>query len=464
MITEKELDLDLLSVQEARRLVARAKEAQARLAVMDEGQVEKILAAVAGAGERAAARLARLAVEETGFGRYEDKVFKNRYASSFVFRSLQGMQTVGVLWHDRAAGVLAVAEPMGVVAALVPVTAPTATVLFQSLIALKARDAIVFSPHPRAVRSSLAAAETVREALAQAGAPVDLVSCLAHASMHGTGELMGHRDVALILGMGGAGMIKAAYGAGKPAIAVGPGNVPAYVDRSVRDLAEAARCVIESKTFDYGTPCASEQSLVVDGPVLERLQGELRRQGAHFLAEEEKQALRRAVQSGGAPNPAVVGQSPQRLAELAGFRVPPACRVLVAELAEVGPAEPLSAEILTTLLGLYRVDGWRAGLQRCNQLLEYGGLGHTCVLHAEAPEVVAGFATGARAFRVVVNAPSATGAIGYATGLEPSLMLGTGTWGGGISSDNITARHLVNIRRVAYKRRDGTGAGANQLL
>ncbi len=454
------LDPDLLSVQEARALAEKARAAQAEFATFNQAQVDRVVAAMAGVGSAAAEELARTAVEESGFGVYADKVFKNRFASEHIHRSLQGLTTVGVVRYDPETGVVEIAEPMGVLCALAPVTAPTADVLGKSLIALKARNAIIFSPHPRSPRSSAMAADLMNKAAMAAGAPDGLVQCMHNVSLAGTNELMRHPHIALILASGGGAMVKAAYSAGKPAIAVGPGNVPVYVDRSVTDFGDLAHRLVQSKIFDNGTPCASEQSLVVDRPVATTLRWALEREGCYFLNEREAGTLRgMIVMPDGSPNVNVVGCTAERLAELAGFRVPAGTRVLVAPVLKVGRSEPFSAEILTTLLAWYEVDGTEAGIARCNELLNFGGLGHTCGIWAENAQVVAAYSLRAKAFRVLVNCPTSVGAIGALSGLDKSLIIGTGTWGGGIFSDNITTRHLMHLKRMAGQLGDFGTAG-----
>lgn len=454
------VQLDAESVQQARDLAERARAAQAEYAEFSQEQVDQVVAAMARVGAAAAEPLARLAVEETGFGVYADKIFKNRFASEHLHRSLEGMVTVGVMRRDEQRGVLEVAEPMGVLAALVPVTSPTAAVLAKSLISLKARNAVIFAPHPRAPQSGLLAARLMNRAAVAAGAPDGLVQIMTKITMAGTNELMRHPHVALILASGGGPMVKAAYSAGKPAIAVGPGNVPTYVDRSIADPDLVAGRIVNSKTFDNGTPCAAEQAVVVDRPIARALRSAMERAGCYFVSEYQKEALRGVVQlPSGAPNIAAIGQSAERLADLAGFRVPTGTRVLVAPITAVGPQEPLSAEILSTLLAWYEVDGWQEGLGRANQLLYFHGQGHTCGVHAADETVIGAFAARARSFRVLVNCGTSVGAIGHLSGLEPSLMIGTGTWGGGIFSDNITARHLLHTKRVAFRVGEWNGTG-----
>ena len=449
-------DTDLLSQQEARDLAARAAAAQQQFAGFDAEAVDRICCAIALAGDRGAETLADLAYRETRFGVYEHKVFKNRYCGTGLWEQIRPVRTIGPIDYNATTGIMTLAEPMGVIAALVPMTHPTATVIFNALIALKGRNAIVFAPHPRTARSSLAAARLVTAAAAAAGAPKDLISCMTQVSLAGTTELMHQKPVRLILATGGAAMVKAVYSSGKPTIAAGPGNVPTYVDRSAgRDLPGLVADIIASKCFDNGTPCASEQAIIADAPVAGDLAAELVRQGCHLMNERERAGLaRRLLSPEGTMNPEVVGQGAARLAELGGFSVPAGTRVLLAPCTEVGRAEPFSAEILACCAAFYVVDGWQQGLERCNEILRYGGLGHTCGVWAEEQAVLTAFALKALAFRVIVNGPTNFGVLGATTNLPATLMFGGGTWGGGITSDNLGPEHLINRRRVAWTLRE----------
>ncbi len=444
------MDPDLQALQEVRDGVRRAAGAQKAFAAFDQEAVDRVCAAVAGAGEKAAGDLARLAVEETGFGRLESKTQKNLFATREVWRSIQGLKTVGFVRHDAAARVHEIAVPMGVVAAIIPVTNPTSTALFKILISLKGRNGIVLSPHPRAARCIAAAAEVAHKAAVAAGAPEGIVQCLASPTLAATDALMTHPDVAVILATGGSGLVKAAYSSGKPAFGVGPGNVPVWVDRSA-DPAHAARCLVASKTFDYSTLCSSEQAIVVDAPVRAALMEALKKEKAVLVAGPEREKLARLVQlPGGGLNTKVVGLPAARLAEIAGFAVPPDTTVLLAEETGVGPDHAFSMEILAPILAVFTAEGWEAGCERCVQLMRYGGMGHTLGIHATDEKVIREFALQKPAGRIVVNAPTSQGGVGYATRLMPSLTLGCGTMGGNISTDNITATHLVQIKRLAY--------------
>ncbi len=455
MSTSAVSDGDLRSMQEARELAARAREAQERFAAFDAAAVDRICEAIAQASDRGAEALAQIAYQETRCGVYEHKVFKNRYCGAVIWPEIRRSRTIGPIDYDAKRGIVTLAEPMGVIAALVPMTHPTATVVFNALIALKGRNAVVFAPHPRSRRSSLAASRLVAAAAEAAGAPPGIITCMEHVSLAGTTELMQQGAVRLILATGGAAMVRAVYSSGKPTIAAGPGNVPCYVDRTAQDLRTIAQGIVASKCFDNGTPCASEQAIIVDAPVAERLAAELVRSGCRFLDPQEKAALgKRLVMPDGSMNPEVVGQGASRLAEIGGFSVEQGTRVLLAPAREVGKSEPYSAEILSCVAAFYVVDGWRQGLERCNEILRYGGMGHTVGVYATTQEALTAFSLCSLAFRVVVNGPTNFGVLGATTNLPPTLMFGGGTWGGGITSDNLGPQHLINRRRVAWTLRD----------
>lgn len=443
------MDADLQALQEVRDAVRRAAAAQKAFAEFDQAATDRVCAAVAEAGERAAADLAKLAVEETGFGRLESKIQKNVFGTREVWRSIKDLKTVGVIRRDEGAKVWEIAVPMGVVAGVIPVTNPTSTALFKILISLKGRNGIVLSPHPRAVRCITASAEIAAKAAASAGAPEGLIQCLGAPTLAATEALMRHPDVAVILATGGAGLVKAAYSSGKPAYGVGPGNVPVWVDRSA-DPAHVARCLVASKTFDYSTLCSSEQAIVVDAPIRDRVLEALKKEGAVLVQGEDRGKLARLVQlPDGSFNTAVVGLPAPRLARMAGFAVPPETTLLLAEETGVGRAHPFSREILAPVLAIYAAENWEAGCARCIELLQYGGMGHTLGIHATDEKVILEFALKKPAGRIVVNAPTSQGGVGFATRLMPSMTLGCGTMGGNITSDNITASHLIQIKRLA---------------
>jgi acyl-CoA reductase-like NAD-dependent aldehyde dehydrogenase len=408
---------------------------------------------MARAAASAAGDLARLAVEETGIGKVHYKVLKNLFGAEGTWASIQAEKTVGIVARDERLGVIEVATPAGVVAGIIPTTNPTSTAIFKALIAVKGRNAIVISPHPRARRCIGETAEVMRRAIERAGGPPDLVVCLSNPTIESTGALMKHKDVALILATGGSGLVTAAYSSGKPAYGVGPGNVPVYVDRSA-DVAWAAQAITSSQSFDNATLCCSEQGIVLDRPIAERFLAEMLRRGAYLADERETQLLGKLCNRRGHMNPDVVGLDPWRIAEMAGFVVPKSTTVLLARQGGVGKDWPLSIEILAPLLSVHEVDGWREGCTTCIAMLEYGGLGHTLAIHAKDQAVLDAFFLEKPANRILVNGPASQGAVGYSTNLVPSMSLGCGPQAGNITSDNISARHLVNIKRVAYLKRD----------
>ncbi len=445
------LDKDLASIQEARDLVNAAHEAWKTWNRASQEQVDRVCAAMAEAGFQASERLGRMAQEETGFGVALHKKLKNEFGSRLVWNSIRDLKTVGVIRHDPARRLYEIAWPMGVVAALVPSTNPTSTTFFKSLIAVKARNGIVFSPHPSAARCTYEAALTMAQAAESAGAPRGLISCIRQISLPGTQELMTHPQTAIILATGGTPMVRAAHSTGKPAYGVGPGNVPVYVDRSA-DLERAARYIVASKSFDYSTICATEQAVIADLPVAARLAELLRAEGAYFTDPHETEALRRTVfQPNGALNTAVVGRSAPVVAEAAGFRVPNGTRILVAPLTNIGRTEPLSHEKMTTVLGWYTADGWEQGCEMSIATIEAGGLGHTQIIYANDEKIIMAFGLEKPVFRILVNTMGTLGAIGLTTGLMPSLTLGPGGLGGAITGDNVSAQHLINIKRLAYE-------------
>ena len=449
-------DRDLISIQEARDLVAQAAAAQKKFAAFSQQQVDAIVEICAAACAAAAESLARRAVEETGFGNVADKTTKNRLASVNVPRAMAGMRTIGPIAEDREKGIVEVACPIGVVAAVIPSTNPTSTAIYNALISLKAGNAIVLSPHPSAVRSICETAAVLSRAALSAGCPEGLIGCMQHTTLAGTRELMSHRDVGVILATGGTGLVRAAYGSGKPAYGVGPGNVPAFIERTA-DVRKAIADIFAGKTFDYGTICSSEQAIVVEETVREEAIEECRRQGAHFLSAEEAQTIAKLVFQPGThtPNTGVVGRAATTIAELACIRVHPSTRVLIACLdpEQVGRAFPLSAEKLSPILAFYAVSNLAAGIELCKRLLGFGGLGHTCAIHSQNEPAIRQFGQAVPAFRVCVNTSAVHGSIGYSTNLFPAMTLGCGAPGGNITSDNIGPQHLLNIKRIAWESR-----------
>lgn len=444
-------DKDLASVQEARDLAQKAHDAWKSWSRASQADVDRVCAAMAEAGYQAAERLGRMAQEETGFGVAAHKQLKNRFASRLVWNSIADLKTVGVIRHDPARRLYEIAWPFGVVVALIPSTNPTSTAFFKALIAVKSRNAIVFAPHPSAVRCTYEAVQAMALAAENAGAPRGLIGCMQQISLAGTQELMTHKLTALILATGGSPMVRAAHSTGKPALGVGPGNVPVYVDRSA-DIEKAARYIVASKSFDNSTICATEQAVIADRPIARRLADLMRAEGAYFTNPQETEALRRLVfHPDLSMNTAVVAKSAPYIAEVARFKVPPETRVLVTPLSAVGKQEPLSLEKLTTVLGWYEVEGWEQGCETSLALIDAGGRGHTQIIYAQDDQIAMAFGLEKPVFRILVNTMGSLGAIGLTTGLMPSLTLGSGGVGGSITGDNVTAYHLINTKRLAYE-------------
>ncbi len=446
-----EFDLDLQSIQEARTLAVQAHEAQKQFMHASQAEVDRICAAMVEAGYAAAERLGRLAVEETGYGVPEHKTLKNVLTTRILWNAIKDIRTVGVIAHDPARKVYDIAWPMGVIAALTPSTNPTSTAMFKALIAVKARNGLVLAPHPAAAKCSAESIRVLAEAGEQAGMPHGLISSMTKITLKGTQELMAHRYISLILATGGSDMVKAAHSVGKPAYGVGPGNVPVYIDRSA-DLRKAAKYIVASKAFDHSVICATEQAAVVDKPVAAQLEELMKAEGAFFVDPAQAQALARLLfPSGHLIDPKTVGKSPQQLAQMCGIQVPASARILVARLSGVGREEPLSGEKLTTVLGWYEVNGWEAGCERCIELINYGGRGHSLVIHAQDDNIIMRFGLEKPVFRIAVNTMGTLGTTGMTTGVMPSMTLGPGGFGGAITGDNITVHHLYNIKRLAYE-------------
>ncbi|MCC7417190.1 MAG: aldehyde dehydrogenase family protein [Acidobacteria bacterium] len=444
-------DRDLASIAEARALARRARQAWLQLAELDQERIDAMVDAMAAAATSHAEAFARQAADETGFGVIEDKIQKNLFASQKIYRFIRPMKTVGVVARHDDKRVVEIAEPFGVVAAVVPSTNPTSTAIYKILIAIKARCTIVLSPHPSAVKCITAVAEVLDEAARRAGAPPGAINWMTTVSLEGTQELMRHRDVSVILATGGMGLVRAAYSAGKPAYGVGPGNAPAFIERTA-DVGKAVRDVITGKTFDNGLLCSSENSVVVDEPIAEEVRRQFQAQGAYFLGRAEAEAVARLlVTPQRLPNPRLVGRSAAFIAEQCGVGVPAGTRVLIAELEGVGRDYPLSIEKLCPVLAFYVVRDWQEGCERCRQILRYGGMGHTMSIHSRSEPIILEFGLKKPAFRIVVNTPTTFGSIGLTTGLDPSMTLGCGGYGGNITSDNISPLHLLNVKRLAYE-------------
>jgi acetaldehyde dehydrogenase (acetylating) len=444
-------NLDLTSIAEARALAERAKTAWLELAELDQAPIDAIVGAMAEAAAAQAEPFARLAVEETGFGVVADKIQKNLFASQKVYNFIRPLKTVGVIARHEDRRVVEIAEPFGVVAAVVPSTNPTSTAIYKILIAIKARCAIVLSPHPSAVKCITRVAQVMDEAGRHAGLPAGAIGWMTTVTLEGTQELMKHRDIAVILATGGMGLVRAAYSAGKPAYGVGPGNAPAYIERTA-NIKKAVRDVVTGKTFDNGLLCSSENSVVVDESIAEEVKRDLVSQGAYFLSTAEIDAVAGVlVTPQRLPNPLLVGKSAVFIAEKCGLTVPADTRVLIAHLDGVGRNYPLSIEKLCPVLSFYIVKDWREACERCKQILRYGGMGHTMSIHSQNEAVILEFGLKKPAFRIVVNTPTTFGSIGLTTGLDPAMTLGCGGYGGNITSDNISPRHLLNIKRLAYE-------------
>ena len=449
-----ELDKDLKARQEARDLAKIAEAAQKQLAQLPQEKLDAIVEAVAKAFFAAALELAELAVRETGFGNVEDKITKNQFASRTVCDAVRGMKTVGVLSGSSGEKLWQIGVPVGMIAAIVPSTNPTSTVCYKALIALKAGCSIVFSPHPKAIGCTLRAAKLVAQAAEAAGAPKGSVGCLTIPSLDGCRELMSAPETRLILATGGPAMVKAAYSSGKPAIGVGAGNGPAYIHHSA-DVRKALECIVRSKSFDYGTVCASEQSIIVERDMEQQVRKTATEMGCYFMDTEQAGRLAKLLfKPNGTLNPAIVGKPALQLAQMAGFSVPGDTKVLVAREQEAGPTRPYSMEKLCPVLAFFVMDSEDAVLQKAIEVLTHEGSGHTFAMHATDEAVVKKFALQIPVSRFLVNTPAALGGIGATTKLFPALTLGCGAVGGSSSSNNISPLDLINIRRVAWDSRE----------
>ena len=451
LLSPSQTDRDLASIAEARALARKARQAWLELAEFSQERIDAIVDAMAAAATPQAEAFARLAVDETGYGVVEDKIQKNLFASQTVYNFIRPMKTVGVIARYEDRRVIEIAEPFGVVAAVVPSTNPTSTAIYKILISLKARCSIVLSPHPAAVKCISRVAEVMEEAARRAGAPAGAINWMTTVTLEGTQELMKQREVAVILATGGMGLVRAAYSAGKPAYGVGPGNAPAFIERTA-NVKKAVHDIITGKTFDNGVLCSSENSVVVDGPIADEVKREFQAQGGYFMNAAEMEAVaKQLVSPQRLPNPALVGKSAVYIAGKCGISVPAETRVLLAPLDGVGRDYPLSIEKLCPVLSYYVVTDWREGCERCKQILKYGGMGHTMSIHSQNDQIILEFGLHKPAFRIVVNSPTTHGSVGLSTGLDPAMTLGCGGFGGNITSDNITPRHLLNIKRLAYE-------------
>ncbi|SFR15640.1 bifunctional acetaldehyde-CoA/alcohol dehydrogenase [Desulfoscipio geothermicus] len=436
------------------RLVEKAERARVALQRLSQEEIDKVVRAMALAGLDKHMELARMAVEETGRGVYEDKMIKNIFATESVYHSIKYKKTVGVIRVDEEEDLMEVAEPVGVIAAIVPVTNPTSTTMFKALICLKTANPVIFSFHPGAQKCSAAAARVMLEAAVAAGAPEDCIGWIEESTIEATRYLMHNDGVHLILATGGAGLVRAAYSTGKPALGVGPGNVPCYIEKTAK-IKRAVTDLILSKTFDNGMICASEQSVIIDRDIYREATGLMREYGCYFLNEEETAKLESMAVKGGdcSLNPAVVGRPAYEIARMAGFEVPKDTKVLVAPQQGVGPQHPLSMEKLSPILACYQVADYHEGINLCEEVIGFGGLGHSAVLHSEDKEVVALFSRRMRAGRIIINAPATHGAIGDLYNVNvPSLTLGCGSMGHNATTSNVSVDNLINIKRVTGRR------------
>lgn len=445
-------DYDLRSVQEVRNLAHAGKIAANQIADFSEEKINRILRSMVKAAQENAVSLAKMAVEETGFGKVEDKTYKNHMASVVLYDAIRDMKTIGVIHEDVDAKLIDIAEPVGLIMGIVPSTNPTSTAIYKSMIAIKSRNAIVFSPHPSAAKCTGLAAKIMHEAAVEAGAPANIIGCISMPSMPATNELMHSPEVSMIIATGGPAMVKAAYSAGKPALGVGAGNCPAYIEKTA-NVQQAVKNIMASKTFDYGTICASEQSIVVEESNCQQVIDELTKQGGYFMnPEETKKVCALLFKNGHAMNAKFVGRSPQVIAAAAGITIPEGTKVLIGEQQGVGPGYPLSYEKLTSVLAFYRVQDWTEACDLCIKLLQ-NGIGHSMSLHTEDRDMVLKFAQ-KPASRIMVNTGSTQGGTGASTSLLPAFTLGCGTWGGSSVSENVGPQHLINIKRVAYGIKD----------
>ncbi len=457
-------DKDLAARQEARELCRRADAAQKVLRCMDQAQLDAITESIAKAFQNASAELADLAVRETGFGNVEDKMTKNRFASRTVLEAIRNMKTVGVLREHPQERLWEVGVPVGLIAAIVPSTNPTSTICYKAMIALKAGNSIVFSPHPKALECSLRAAKIVAQAAVAAGAPEGSIGCLSLASMAGCQELMAAPEVRLILATGGPAMVRSAYSSGKPAIGVGAGNGPAYIHHSA-DIPHAIDCILRSKSFDNGTVCASEQSIIVEKSMEQQVRQEAQRRGFYLMNKDEAGQLAKLLfRPNGSLNPEIVGKEAAVLAKMAGFPVPQGTKILVAREQEAGPTRPYSMEKLCPVLAFFVMDSEDAVLEKAIEVLTHEGSGHTFAIHAADKNVIRRFALQVPVSRFLVNTPAALGGIGATTGLFPALTLGCGAVGGSSSSNNISPLDLINIRRVAWDKGEDTQTVDSSLV
>ena len=444
-------DKDLVSQQEARDAVEAAHRAFRTVAKFDQARIDAICDAMAAAALAESGRLGLLAHEETGFGKAEDKREKNRFAAEDVWNYFRGLRTVGVV--NETDSIVEIASPRGVVAGIVPSTNPTSTAIFKIIIAIKSRNTIVLSPHPSAARCIAETTRVMRDAGVKAGLPSEAIHCIENTTLEATEALMQHKKTAVILATGGIGLVRAAYSSGKPAFGVGPGNVPVFIERTA-DAGKAVGDILTGTCFDNGTICASEQSVVVDAPLETEVREQFRTQGGHFLNPTEADAVAKVLLTPQRTlNPGIVGKPAEYIANLAGISIPSGTRCLLADCGGVGRDHPWSIEKLSPTLAFFVVEGIEYGASRCYEILQFGGMGHTAGMHTRSREAAVKYGEQMPASRVVINSPTTHGAIGFSTDLPPSMTLGCGSWGGNVTSDNVSPIHLMDIKRVAFETR-----------
>lgn len=443
------------SIDDLNVIIDRVKSAQEVLATYNQEQVDRIFEAVAIAANKNRIPLAKMAVAETGMGIVEDKVIKNHFAAEEIYNKYRHAKTCGVIEHDATNGLTKVAEPLGVIAGVIPTTNPTSTVIFKTLIALKTRNGIIFSPHPRAKKCTIETAKILQEAAVAAGAPKNIIGWIEEPSIDLTQHLMSHEGISMILATGGPGMVKSAYSSGKPALGVGAGNTPAIIDETA-DIKMAVSSVLMSKTFDNGMICASEQSIIVHKDVYDEVKQELEYRGAYILNKKEKEKVAKTIIQNGKLNAAIVGQPAFKIAELAGVKVPENTKVLVGEVEKIGVEEEFSYEKLSPVLAMYKADTFENAVSDAAELIHFAGRGHTSVLYTAEHNAdrITHFSNMLDTGRILINTPASQGGIGdlYNFRLDPSLTLGCGSWGGNAASENVGVKHLVNIKNVAERR------------
>lgn len=445
-----DFDRDLVSVQEVRNLIAASKAAQEEYSGWDQQRVDMLIKAITEECEENSERLAKMAVEETGFGVWQDKVLKNALGSTLTYNYIKDMKTIGIIGEDEEKGIIEVGVPMGIVAALIPSTNPTSTVMYKTLICLKAGNSIIISPHPNAFNSIMETVNVIHKALDRCNAPAALVQCITTPTPQGRDTLLKDRRIGIILATGGEAMVRAAYSSGNPALGVGPGNGPSFIERSA-DIPVAIKRIFDSKTFDNGTICASEQSIITEKCIADDVMQEAKRQGGYFLSPAESEKVGKFIlRENGTMNPKIVGRSAQNIAEMAGITIPEGTKVLISVQTTVGKNNPYSREKLCPILAFYIEENWEKACERSIQILNNEGVGHTMTMHTRNKDIVRQFALKKPVSRLLVNTPGSLGGTGASTALPPALTLGCGAVGGSATSDNVTPLNLINIRRVAY--------------